>query len=118
MVTQITPKYSREINKLVRSLFCNCVHNNCLTLDDGDEHTYSQLISQSGISVGRKEKIIIEGSEREQRYELGTAVSTPAYTKFDHGVGVITAPQEYRKKRYLSSRHVLEAGVRHTSQKA
>lgn len=45
----------------------------------------------SGISLNEKEKTAMESAERELTYELGTAVSAPAYTKFDDGIGVITA---------------------------
>lgn len=49
MITKITPKQAKQIHKLVRSLCCNCNHDNCLLLDDGDEHKCVQLISQYGI---------------------------------------------------------------------
>lgn len=49
MITKITPKQAKQIHKLVRSLCCNCDHDNCLLLDNGDDHKCVQLISQYGI---------------------------------------------------------------------
>jgi len=49
MIVKINSKQSRKVNKLVRNLCCNCVDDNCLLLDDGDEHQCVQLISSTGI---------------------------------------------------------------------
>ncbi len=49
MITKITPKQAKQIHKLVRSLCCNCDHDNCLLLDDGEAHKCVQLISQYGV---------------------------------------------------------------------
>lgn len=45
----------------------------------------------SGISYCDKEKIAMESAEKELTYELGTAISTPAYTKYNSSIGTITA---------------------------
>ena len=44
----------------------------------------------SGISTGGRELIAMESVQRELTYELGTAVSTPAYTEYDRGIGSMT----------------------------
>ena len=49
IVIRITSGQSRKVNVLVRRLCCNCVHGNCLLLDDGDEIKCVQLISKHGI---------------------------------------------------------------------
>lgn len=49
MVTRITPRQSKLINKLIRKLCCNCIDGNCLLLDDGETQSCVQLISFSGI---------------------------------------------------------------------
>ena len=49
MIVKINSKQSRKVNKLVRNFCCNCVDDNCLLLDDGDEHSCVQLISSTGI---------------------------------------------------------------------
>jgi hypothetical protein len=49
IVIKITPGQSRKVNVLVRRLCCNCVHGNCLLLDDGDETKCVQLIAKRGI---------------------------------------------------------------------
>lgn len=46
---KITLQESRKVNTLVRKLCCNCVHGNCLLLDDGESHRCVQLISIYGI---------------------------------------------------------------------
>jgi len=49
IVIKITPRQSRKVNALVRRLCCNCIHGNCLLLNDGDETKCVQLISKHGI---------------------------------------------------------------------
>ena len=49
MIVKINSKQSKKVNKLVRNFCCNCVDDNCLLLDDGDEHSCVQLISSTGI---------------------------------------------------------------------
>ena len=49
MVIPITKAQSKQVNKLVRLLCCNCCNDNCLLLDDGETHRCVQLISFSGI---------------------------------------------------------------------
>lgn len=44
----------------------------------------------SGISYGNKQIIAMDMAEKELTYELGTAVSTPAYTKYDGHIGSMT----------------------------
>ena len=44
----------------------------------------------SGISYGNKAITAMDNAEKELSYELGTAVSTPAYTEFDPTIGVMT----------------------------
>ena len=49
MVFRINAKQSDLIKRMVRKRCCNCVDNNCLLLDDGEEHKCVQLISCTGI---------------------------------------------------------------------
>jgi len=49
MALKTTPKQSRRVNSLVRRLCCNCDHDNCLLLDDGEPVKCVQLISKYGI---------------------------------------------------------------------
>ena len=44
----------------------------------------------SGISTGGREICAMDRAEEELTYELGTAVSTPAYTHRDDGIGTMT----------------------------
>lgn len=64
MVTRITPKQSRAVNKLVRRLCCNCDHDNCLLLDDGDTHKCVQIISQSGINCNYFKNDVLPADEK------------------------------------------------------
>lgn len=49
IVIRITPKQSKKINTLIKKLFCNYVDDNCLLLDDDQEHACVQCISRYGI---------------------------------------------------------------------
>lgn len=49
MVLKITEKQSEKINRIVRESCCNYVDDNCLLLDDEDEHGCVQLICRYGI---------------------------------------------------------------------
>ena len=49
MVLKITEELSDRVNRVVRHSCCNCIDDNCLLLDDGEEHSCVQLISRYGI---------------------------------------------------------------------
>ena len=49
MVLKITEELSDRVNRIVRHSCCNCINDNCLLLDDGEEHSCVQLISKYGI---------------------------------------------------------------------
>ncbi len=49
MVLKITEELSDRVNRIVRHSCCNCIDDNCLLLDDGEEHSCVQLISKYGI---------------------------------------------------------------------
>ena len=49
MVLKITEELSDRVNRIVRHSCCNCIDDNCLLLDDGEEHSCVQLISRYGI---------------------------------------------------------------------
>ena len=49
MVIRITEEQSERINEIVRTACCNCADDNCLLLDDGEEHGCVQLICRYGI---------------------------------------------------------------------
>ena len=63
MVARITPTQSRAVNKLVRDSCCNCDHDNCLLLDDGDTHKCVQLISQTGINCNYFKNAVLPADE-------------------------------------------------------
>lgn len=46
MVLKITEELSDRVNRIVRHSCCNCIDDNCLLLDDGEEHSCVQLISK------------------------------------------------------------------------
>lgn len=64
MIMKITPKQAKQIYKLVRSLCCNCDHDNCLLLDDGDAHKCAQLISQYGIYCNYFKKAVLPADKK------------------------------------------------------
>ena len=49
MVLKITEELSDRVNRIVRHSCCNCIDDNCLLLDDGEEHSCVPLISKYGI---------------------------------------------------------------------
>ncbi len=49
MILKIKPPQVERISTLVRNLCCNCIDENCLLLDDGEEHSCVQLLCVSGI---------------------------------------------------------------------
>lgn len=49
MILKITPKQAVNVHTLVRGLCANCTQDNCILLDDGEEHRCVQLISIYGI---------------------------------------------------------------------
>lgn len=59
MITKITQKQAKQVHKLVRSLCCNCDHDNCMLLDDGESHKCVQLISQYGIYCNYFKKAVL-----------------------------------------------------------
>ncbi|MDD4494239.1 MAG: cysteine-rich VLP domain-containing protein [Eubacteriales bacterium] len=44
-----TSAQAKRIHRLVRKTCCNCYHDDCLILDDGESHKCVQLISIHGI---------------------------------------------------------------------
>lgn len=46
MVLKITEELSDRVNRIVRHSCCNCIDDNCLLLDYGEEHSCVQLISK------------------------------------------------------------------------
>lgn len=49
IILRTTEKQSVKVRKLARRKCCNCVDDNCLLLDDGEENKCVQLLSRYGI---------------------------------------------------------------------
>lgn len=69
MILKLNSKQSAKIRKLARRECCNCVDDDCLLLDDGEECKCVQLISRYGIYCNYFRKAVLP-AEKELYEEI------------------------------------------------
>lgn len=67
MILKLNSKQSAKVRKLARNKCSNCVDDNCLLLDDGEECKCVQLISRYGIYCNYFRKAVL--SAEKELYE-------------------------------------------------
>lgn len=101
MIIRLTEDQSKRVHKLVRKRCSNCIRDNCLLLDDGEEHTCVQLISRYGIyckyflsavlpnDKELYEEILNQNQKKERKCKIMKNLNETKIIGIDHGYGNI-----------------------------